>query len=299
MIGGNVPKHLVVGARQGFLNAMKEGTYDWQRIAMEVTITAKTVDLVDLGAAPMPKNSKSGITVQDMIERTKEVSVKDWDITVWISENSINDDQTGGSLLRRVRQAGDNFNKHVNKRVFQVLNAGDGSTYGLCYDGSDFFDNDHVDAGANYQTSQDNENALALSLDNFDTVWTAGQSVVDDQGELSEHSYDLLVVNPSLMRTAYNIAGNPEDYATTNRASNPWSGKVGYISNANLDTNAWFVVASNERIKPLLVVYKERPGLQHAWFDPTAPDGGRHYFKFYARYEIHYGDWRLALMGNT
>ena len=298
MIGGNVPKHLVVGARTGFLTALKEGTYDWRRVAMEVPIGAKNVDLVDLGAAPMPKNSKSGITIQDMIEKTKQVSPEDWDITVWISENAINDDQTGG-LLRRVRQAGRNYNRHINKRVFQVLNAGDGTTYGSCYDSQDFFDSDHVDKGADYQTAQDNENVLALSLDNFETVWVAGQSIVNDQGEYTEYMYDLLVCNPSLARTAYQIAGNPEDYATSNRAQNPWSGKVSYITNANLDTSAWHLIASSEEIKPLLLVMREEPHLQHAWFDPTSPEGGRHYFKFIARYEVHYGDWRLAIQGQT
>jgi hypothetical protein len=48
-----------------------------------------------------------------------------------------------------------------------------------------------------------------------------------------------------------------------------------------------------------LVVIREAPNLQSAWFDPEAADGGRYYFKFYARYNHYYGDWRTAMMGNT
>jgi phage major head subunit gpT-like protein len=277
---------------------MRARDYPWQRVAMTLDMGAKQVDLVDLGAAPMPKASKSGVTVQDMIEKTKQVTVEDWDITVWISQNAINDDQTG-SLERRVRGAGENFQKHLNKRVFDVLNGGDGTTYGLCYDGQEFFDSDHVDAGADYQTNQDNENALVLSLDNFETVWVAAQATVDDQGEYTEYVYDLLVCHPSLKRVAAQIADNMEAYDTANREMNPFTGQITYVTVPYLDSTAWHLIASNESVKPIIVAMREAPHLQSAWFDPKAPDGGRHYFKFFARYDMHYGDWRLAYQGNT
>lgn len=299
MIAGNVPKHLVVGARTGFLTALREGTYPWQKIAMQFNMAAATVDLVDLGAAPMPKESKSGVTVQDMIEKTKQVTPTDWDITVWISQNAVDDDQTGG-LMRRVRGAGVNFQKHINKRVFTVLNAGDSQTYGACYDGQDFFDLDHVDAGAHYQTNQDNEGALTMTPDNFETTWVATQAFLDDQGEYTAYKYDLLVCHPSNRREAHQICTNEWfDWDTGNREKNPWQGEISYVTSPELDTTAWYLIASSEPVKPLILCMKKSPALQSAWFDPKAPDGGRHYFKFFARYEVHYGDWRLAYQGNT
>jgi len=298
MISGDTPKHLVVAARTGFLQALKARKYPWQRVAMQLNMGAKSIDLVDLGAAPMPTNSKSGITIQDFIEKTKTVSPIDWDITVWLSENALNDDQTG-DLDRRVRAAGDNFQKHINARVFTVLNAGDGQTYGACYDGQDFFDSDHVDKGAHYQTNQSNENVLTLNPTNFNTVWVAGQAIREDQGEFTEYSYDLLVCNPSLMEMAANITGNPKKQGTANNDDNPYSGKVDYLTTPYFDTNAWHLIASNESVKPIILAMKEQPHLQSTWFDPKAPDGGRHYFKFFGRYEAHYGDWRLALQGQT
>ena len=172
MIGGNVPKHLVVAARTGFLSSMRAKSYPWQQVAATLNMDARAIDLVDLGAAPMPVNDAS--VVQDHIEKTIQVSAKEWNITVWISENAVKDDQTG-TLETKVRSAGDNFQKHINKLVFQTLNAGDGTTYGSAYDGQDFFDSDHVDLGASYTTAQDNEGALALSLDNFNTSWIAAK----------------------------------------------------------------------------------------------------------------------------
>lgn len=298
MFSGNVPQHLTVAARSGFLQALRAREYPWQRVAMQLNMGAKSEDLVDLGAAPMPTNSKSGITAQDFIEKTKRVTPVDWDITVWLSENARNDDQTG-VLERRVRAAGENFQRHINNRVFTVLNAGDGQTYGAAYDGQDFFDSDHVDKGAHYQTAQDNENALPLSLDNFNTVWVAAQQTLDDQGEYTEYMYDLLVVHPTNNVLAANITGNPLAMDTANREANPYSGKVQYITSPYLDTTAWHLLASSELVKPFILAMREQPHLQATWFDPKAPDGGRHYFKFFARYEVHYGDWRLAFQGNT
>jgi len=267
---------------------------------MLLPMSAKSIDLVDLGAAPMPVENRAGFVAQDMIERNKTVTPTDWDLTTWISYNAVQDDQTG-SLLRRCRQAGRNFQRHINKRVFEVLNGGDGTTYGSCYDGQDFFDSDHVDLGAAYATNQDNENALALSLDNFETVWNAAQLFRDDQGEYTEYEYDLLVCHTSLYRTAKQIVENMWAYDTSNREVNVFADRLTapLITNPNLDSTAWYLAASSEEIKPLIVAMREQPNLQETWFDPSAADGGRYYFKYYARYEVHYGDWRLINQGNT
>jgi len=298
MISGNVPKHLVTGARTGFLTAMRAAKLPYQRVAMTVKMDGKSMDLVDLGGAPMPVKSTTGREVQDMIEKSIAIAPEDWEIIVWISQNAIDDDRTG-TLERKVKAAGNNFPRHINKRVFEVLNGGDGSTYGACYDGSDFFDDDHADAGADYQTDQDNEMALALSMDNFETALVAAQQFVNDQGVYVEYQHDLLVVPPALERTAAQICSNEWAYDTSNRERNPYDGKIQYITTPYYDSTAWHLIASNEEIKPIIVAMRKEPTLQDAWFDPMQPDGGRYYFKYFARYEMYYGDWRLALQGNT
>lgn len=294
---GNVPQHLVVGARTGFLTAMKSTPMPWQRIASVINMGAKSMDLVDMGAAPMPIEDLSS-QVQDMIERSLTVKPRDWNLIVWISQNSISDDQTG-TLLTKVRNAGANFQRHINNRVFTVLDGGDTTTYGLCYDGQKFFDSDHVDKGAAYTTNQDNEGALALSLDNFETALVAAQGMKDDQGEEVDYNFDLIVTSPTLRRTALQIAGNPQAYDTANREANPYAGQFDVVISPKMSPTAWVLVASNESAKPMGVVMREQPHLQDAWFDPMARDGGRFYFKFYARYDVVYLDWRLAYMGNT
>lgn len=297
MISGNVPQHLVVGARTGFLTSLKTTPFPWQRIASVIPMAARSMDLVDLGAAPMPVEDAAP-QIQDMIERKLTVKPRDWNLIVWLSKNAAEDDQTG-TLMTKVRNAGSNFQRAINNRVFSALDAGDGSTYGLCYDGSDFFDNDHIDKGAQYQTAQDNESATALSIDGFETELIIAQNFKDDQGEVTDYNYDLIVTSPTLRRTAWQIANHPEAYDTSNREGNPYAGKFDVVISPKLSTTAWFIIASNESAKPMGVVMREQPNLQDAWFDPLAVDGGRYYFKFFARYDVVYLDWRLAHMGNS
>lgn len=297
-ISGNIPQHLVVAARTGFLTAPMPAAPPYAPIAQLINMDAKSIELVDLGDAPMPVESKGRTEKRDFIEKVMTVTPKDWEITVGVSYNAVKDDQTG-ALERKARMAGENFPLHMSNEAFKALNGGDGTTYGLCYDGQEFFDSDHADKGAEYSTAQDNEYAEALSLDSFETVRVAAGAFRNDQGEFTGYNYNLLVVPPALERTAAQITGNPQAYDTGNREINPYSGQVSQLVSAQFDSTAWVLVAGGMSIKPILIVVRETPSLQSAWFDPEQDDGGMYYFKFYGRYNHFYGNWRTAILGNT
>jgi len=296
-ISGNLPKHLEVAARTGVLAATpNDGDMPWRRVAMEVDLTAKTTTLVDLGGVPYPTQKPQ--VVQDMIEKSLSVTPEDWYLTVPISQNAIDDDQTG-SLLKKFQGVLPAYYRHINARVFTVLNAGDGQTYGACYDDQDFFDSDHADPGGSYQTAQDNEGALTLSLDNFHTIWVAAQGFMDDQGHYTNYEYNLLVCHPTSNVLAANITGNTQAMDTGNRESNPYAGRIGYITAPQLDTTAWHLIASSESVKPMFVAMRKQPQLIDMKYDSDQPNGGMHYFRYHGRYVVGYGDWRLAKQGNT
>ena len=298
-ISGNVPNHLVVGARTGFLAALPKIELPYQKVAEIVPLSAASTGLVDIGAAPMPVESKGRTEVQDFIEKSIILVPKNWEITVGLSQNAMDDDQTG-QLDRKVRSAGENFQRWINNQVFQALNDGDATTnFGACYDGAAFFAATHADKGADYTTAQDNVSALALSIDNFETVKVASRKFVDDRGEVVDFDYNLLIVAPELERIAAQICKNADAYDTGNREMNPYAGVTSYIVTPKFDSTAWVLAASGQSSKPILIGQRKAPELQSAWFDPNGPDGGMNYFKFFARYVFAYGDWRLAHMGNT
>lgn len=298
MISGNVPNHLLVAARSGFLATAKPPVPAWAPIATEVPMDAKSIDLVDLGGAPMPLRNRGRAQIQDFIEKKLTVTPLDWDITVFISSNAVDDDQTG-ELDRKVRAAGDNFQRHIAQQAFQALNDGDATTnFGPCYDGGAFYADSHVDKGAAYTTGQDNLDNTTLSFANLPTIMTKAMKTRDDQGNFTQYKYDLLVVDPSLHVTANQICTQRGGSDDTTKA-NPYAGNLKYIVAPQMDTGAWALVASSESTKPILIAMRKAPQLQSAWFDPMAPDGGRYYFKFYARYNHFYGDWRLAYLGHS
>lgn len=297
-ISGNVPNHLLVAARTGFIAAMPTIEMPWQRFTSTLTMGAKSIDLVDLGASPMPVENKGKTLSQDYIEKKLTVTPKNWEITVNLSHNAIQDDQTA-TIERKVRSAGENFQRHINNICFDALKVGNATTtYGAAYDGKAFFANDHADDGADYQTAQDNLYALAFSFDNFKTVRAAGRAFVDDRGEPVDFVHNLIVAHPDYEYEIENLIGNPERYDQANRASNVYSGKMSAVYSSKLTSGQWFLLDTTHTQKPLILAMREQPNLQAAWFDPQGPDGGLYYFKFYARYNVFYGDWRLAIKGN-
>lgn len=296
---GEVPYHLLVGARTGFLATAQPNVPITTPIAETIQMGSKSIDLVDLGGAPMPTRNRGRAQVKQFIEKKLTITPLDWDITVDISYNAVQDDQTG-ELDRKVRAAGLNFRLDMAQKAFQALNDGDATTnFGACYDGGAFYANAHIDNGAAYQTGQDNLDSLALSLTNFETVRVKAMNARDDQGNFTDFNYDLLVVSPADERAAAQICENREDSTTANRAINPYAGKLKYVVSTQFDSGAWVLVASSAPVKPILIAVRETPSLQAAWFDPNAADGGKYYFKFYGRYNHYYGDWRLAWMGKS
>ena len=296
----NVPKHLVATAKAGFLAATKDrsAVSDYKLISETFDMTKNSDTLTDLGAAPGPVEEGTGTNPEDFIEKFLDIKPKNWTQTVWLSYNTEKDDQTS-TLLRKVQSAGDEFEDHINERVFQTLNAGDLSTFGIGYDGLTFFNDSHVDKGAKYTTVQDNLFALALSPANFETVWAAGRLLKNDQGKYMNLNHHLIVTDPTQRQEAFQIGGNPKVAGGSLNDLNSFSGEVTFLTNPNIDAGSWMALNTRQRQKPLLVAMREKPHLQHSWFDPKAKDGGRWYFKFYARYNVFFGDWRLALMGKT
>lgn len=299
MIAQNIPGHLLATARTGLLTARRDIKPLWSRVATEMTLGKAAEDLVDLGGAPMPKRSLGGMTAQDFIEKQLRVAPVDWDITVWISYNAVADDQTG-VLERRVKNAVMNFDKHVNKLVFDAINSGGSiGSYGATYDGLALFSASHADKGAAYSTAQSNVNTLSLTVANFDTVYASASLYKDDQGEEIGVVPNLMIVPPAQKYNAAQVAANERVAGTANNDINPYNGEISYIVVPWMDSTSWYLVSANEDSKPLMVVMRERPNLQSAWFDPAKPDGGHYYFKYFARYQVAYGDWRLITQGNT
>lgn len=296
-VNGNFPQHLTVAARTGVLMSPVMDNMPYRRVAMEFDLTQKTTTLVDLGGDPIVTEDPKA--VDTLVEYGKTVTPKDWYVSVSINGNDVDDDQTG-QLMRRFMGIMPAFQRHINSRVFTVLNGGDGGTYG----GNDitteayFFDTAHVFAGGKNTTSQSNLGTAVLSADNYDTAWVAFSQFKDDQGNYIGINPNLLVCNPSNNKIAANITGNPNSYDTANNEINPYRG-TNYITVPEFDSTAWVLIDESKPVKPLYVAIRKRPTLLDEIFDSEQPNGGLYTWRYHARYVVGYGNPMLAYMGKT
>lgn len=318
----DIALHLEQSIRTGFLVGKKEYQPVSKPFVRETPSDGAFETYGDMGATPWPVGNAGKQGAQGVDPRLKVPKVNqmtgatqiqilggeekglivynvDWEVAIGITHDAIDDDRIG-DLATWAQTAGGNFERHKDFLVFDALANGASTTkYGAGYDNLSFFNNAHKDPGATYQTAQSNVFALALSLDNFETVKVAASKFLNGIGQPVGLSHNLLVVPPDLERTAVQITGNPYDYATALRAINPYSGGIKPLVAPGgwLGTTKWFLIDTSLPQKPIMLQLRKNPELTIT-DDELTGDGGVRYYKWHARYSVFYGDWRLAVKGN-
>jgi len=314
--------HLDRTARVGFTAGTRAFTRQRDAFCQTMTSAAAYELLTDLGDTPWPVQNggtlgSAGTDARTGAQQTGDLHAGarpiafgtseraimvypvDWEVTLPVTHNAINDDATT-SLETWARSTAINFQRHMDYLAFLALNGGDGTTYGICYDGLNLFSNSHVDPKAEYTTVQDNLYGSTLSLDNFKTVKIAASKFLNSRGKPMGLNHNLLIVPPDLEYEAAQITQNREAYDTANREMNPYAGSTRLLvaPGGYLDSTAWFLVDPGLPVKPIIMIERQAPMLSVV-DDELAGDGGVRFFKWHARYNIAYGDWRLAIMGNS
>jgi phage major head subunit gpT-like protein len=319
----DIAAHLENNVRVGFLMGQKEYQPMRSAFTREAPSDGAFEVYADMQSSPWPTlnsgkggvggtDTRTGVPIAGQINAGRNVTIwgggdlglivrnLDYEIAVGVSHNAINDDRAG-DLETWARQAARTYQKHMDYLCFDALNNGEAATkYGYGYDGNEFFDNSHIDPQAVYQTAQDNLYALALSLDNFQTVKVAAAKFLDGNGQPAGLNHNLLIVPPDLEYTAAQIALNREAYDTGNRELNPYAGTVRMLVAPGgwLDTTAWFLADPNDLVKPLILQVRQAPQLVVV-DNEFEGDGGVRYFIWRARYNVAYGSWMHCVQGNS
>jgi phage major head subunit gpT-like protein len=292
----DIAKSLEYGIKANFLDAQQAAKPQRQAFVKEMSSTGAKETYVGLGEHPMPREFFDEIVPTDVNERSVVITNHDWEISIEVDDNAINDDRVG-HVLDWAKSSGEAFERHMDKLAFKALNGGDGTTYGTCYDGKPFFANNHVDTGSGvtYTTPQSNVYSLDLTPSNFHTVYVAMLNFLDRVGEPVDLVPDLLIHPPALKDVATQISQNREKSGTPNRDINPFAGEIRTIQSPYLDATAWILVASGYNNKPIIFQVRQQPTLE------IIRKGERRstIYSWVARYYVGYGNWRLAIMGNT
>lgn len=126
--------------RAAFMGALSQAPTNWAQVATEVPSTTGTEEYGWLGQMPGMREWVGDRVVNAISKHGYSVRNKDWESTVGVPRNAIEDDQYG-IYTPLFQELGRAAVAHPDQLVFEALKNGFSN---LCYDGQNFFDTDHA-----------------------------------------------------------------------------------------------------------------------------------------------------------
>ncbi len=289
---------LFTSLKTTFNNAFAAAPSTWQKIAMKVPSTTGQTDYAWLSKFPKMRRWIGEKNVKSLEAAKYTVTNEDWEATVEVDRNDIDDDNLG-IYGPQAQMAGESAKQMPDEIVYEVVNGGFTTK---CYDGQYFFDTDHPVRQADGSiASVSNRGTKALSvatqaaaMASFGAARTAMRKFKDDEGRPLNITPNILLVPPALEDVANLLM-------TTDRLEdgkpNPYKGTAEVVVDGRLSSDtAWFLLDTTKPVRP--VIYQERKApvfVQQT--DPQADDVfNRRKYKFgaEARAAGGYGFWQLA-----
>lgn len=244
-----------------------------------------------------------------------QVTNKEWDMAVDIKRKDIERAAQVNSLKGlnpyklRIAEMPKLAKDHPVELAFDMLEAGDASTYGTTFDGQNFFDTTHdygTSAGtqSNIITSGSGVTVANLITD-LTTAITRLNSFYYYQGDssggnkkkrkLNKTMGKLLVVCPDDLYGVFDQVRTQSRLASGE--TNPMLGRFELVSRPFTDTNDWYLIAVDEnQFRPFLYQVEKPVELDM----PQPNDEGARERKVwtwgaYGRYNVAYGAWWKAI----
>ncbi|HHW7450285.1 Mu-like prophage major head subunit gpT family protein [Pasteurella multocida subsp. multocida] len=134
-----VLNHITEAFRKEFSAGLALHESQWQQVAMEIPSTTKTNTYGFLGKFPKMREWVGKRQIDSMNAQGTSITNKKYQSTVGIPREEIEDDQVG-LYMPMMKLAGQSAAELPDDEVFGLLKKGKTT---LCYDGQNFFDNDH------------------------------------------------------------------------------------------------------------------------------------------------------------
>ena len=213
------------------------------------TVTPSTTDAETyawLGDIPGMREWIGDREVQNLSASDYTIKNKDFELTIGIDRNAIEDDKIGlyNPSVENLAQAAA---AHPDKLIFELLKNGFSE---LCYDGKAFFAADHQVGGKSFS----NKGTAKLTLDAYVAARTAMMSMTNSKGEPLGLVPDKLVVPPALEKNARDIL--VADYINGTRNTMQGTAKPVVVPRLAGKDSAWYLLCTTRPIKPL--IYQQR-----------------------------------------
>ncbi|HCT7706610.1 TPA: Mu-like prophage major head subunit gpT family protein [Morganella morganii] len=284
---------LFTGIKLVFNNALKEAETTWEKIAMKVPSTGKAEQYNWLNNFPAMKRWVGEKAVKSLAAHKYTIENDDWEATIEVDRNDIEDDQTGQYAIQ-AKGAGRSAAMLPDEIVYDLVNQGFERT---CYDGQYFFDTDHPVGSrsvSNKGTKKLSVESLAKAQASFGAARTAMRKVTDEEGRPLNINPGVLLVPPALEDVARALM--TVDRLEDGKA-NIYKGAAEVVVSARIQSDTqWFLLDTTQPVMPFIYQERKAPVLVEQTSLENDDVFMRKKFKFgaEARAAGGYGFWQLA-----
>lgn len=233
------------GFKTVFSKAYEATSTHSDKIAMRVDSSTKQEEYRWLGAIPGLTEWLGDRAVKDLAQDGFVIKNKDFEATVAVSRNDIEDDNIG-VYTPLFSQLGENSKQHPDELIFSLIAEGFTKT---CFDGQFFFDTDHPNGS---QSVWSNKSADTLTATAYETARQTMMSLKNEEGRPMRVTPSHLIVPPQLEKEALDIVRAD---LTASGDSNVWRDSADVIVAPELSDNPtyWFMAALEKPVKPFIL----------------------------------------------
>ena len=295
------PVTLEKGLRAEFVKALAaaENTTDYLPALLQVSSTSVSENYGWLGDVPELTEWKDERKLKGILDYNYQIKNKDYEATLQVDKNTIEDDQLG-TVKPRIAELAVRAKQHPRKLFLEALVKG--STE-LAYDGQTFFSTSHV-----MGMSGTMSNILTGTGVGFDQISADLDSAImmmslykDDQGAPFAEDIDdsgIMIIAPSQLRPVMNRVFNSQTLA--NGATNPQFGRIAsariIYSSRLTDVNDWYILNVSQGMKPF--IQQNRQAARFGALEATSDRGfmsKRYLYGVDYRIGFGYGLWQHAI----
>lgn len=255
---------LLKNFRAIYASAYKEYTSMYPELAMVVPSSTLVEDYAWLGRMPKMREWLDERTHQELAVYDWAIKNKDWELTLDVDRNDIEDDRLG-IYTPMVQMMAAEAARHPDRLFFDLIDNGSAAA-ALCFDGKSFFDTLHPTPGAESSTTYDNIGSLSFTRDHLVTTIGLMTKFVDAQGEPLEVYPTHLIVHPDnafaaqeIIASANIIIAGTAGSVTERGNKNVLEGILKIIVTPRIDAAHWYLLDCSRPIRPFAFQMRRAP----------------------------------------
>lgn len=181
--------------------APKPPQVDLTPFVVDLETDSGEVDIGHWGALPLPRKWVDSRAIRSVKSFTHRIATETWDHSVGWDEKTFKRDKTGTAAKRAAGMAS-KAQEWYAERFTRLLESGNASTYGVCYDSRNLFATNHDESGSNQSNllTRDIVDPNAPTLAEFESGFIAARVAIrglkDDQGNPGNFASGLVAMVP-------------------------------------------------------------------------------------------------------